>query len=540
MGALITKQMAREAFNKEYPSAQDQPSFDARGAGDSDPVWFTEKEVRIAEFYRVERERAKLLMLTDGTILWADEFEKVKDAAAASGVFVKADRESFRRAVHWCKQTGAEPLSEKKLPGRWIPVIPVYWSRVVVDSQIRIDGVITDARDPQIMINFWETAATETLAMASKAKWVMAEGQDENHQNEWATANISPRAYLTYKPLDVEGKPVGPPQRVQPEPPPAGFIEALFSARQNLSRVMGVFDPAVRGGAQHKSDKTLNAERGQSDMSNYDGYDNLIRSIKHSWRVMLSWIPSIYDTRRVTRIIGEDGKEDIITLNERQQAQTPEGQAIEKVLNDVTVGEYDVVIEAGPGYDTQRKEGMAGVIELMGTPIGEKVAATADDLILRGMDFPGSDLIADRLAAANPLSKIDEQSDVPPQAQMLIKNLQAQLQKAGQMIQGLEMDKKYRLSSEQMKQEGATQRTHMQETVKAHDVEMGAATKQHDTEVRAITSQNVAEIDGLVALLLKHIDTSHLEKEIAARDRQQAVKHAEQVGGGNGIAPSAQ
>jgi hypothetical protein len=114
---------------------------------------------------------------------------------------------------------------------------------------------------------------------------------------------------LRYKPTDVQGKPVPPPQRIQPEPPPAGLIEASFMATQNLSRVMGVFDPAVRGGAQHKSDKTLNAERGQSEMTNFDGYDNLVRSIKHTWRIMLSWFPVVLDTERVQRIIGEDGRE---------------------------------------------------------------------------------------------------------------------------------------------------------------------------------------------------------------------------------------
>ncbi len=36
------------------------------------------------------------------------------------------------------------------------------------------------------------------------------------------------------------------------------------------------------------------------------------------------------------------------------------------------------------------------MMELLGTPLGEKVAMTSDDLVLRSMDFPGADLIADR------------------------------------------------------------------------------------------------------------------------------------------------
>jgi hypothetical protein len=73
------------------------------------------------------------------------------------------------------------------------------------------------------------------------------------------------------------------------------------------------------------------------------------------------------------------------------------------VLNDVTVGTYDVVMDTGPGYDTRRQEGVAAMMELLNTPLGEKVAQSSDDLIVRNMDFPGSDAIADRLAAANTL-----------------------------------------------------------------------------------------------------------------------------------------
>lgn len=527
--SLITKMMAREAYKQEYPGALDQPSFDARGAGDGDPTWFTDKEVRVAEFYYVERERAKLLMLTDGTVLWADEWARVADIAMAAGVAVKADRESFKRAVYWQKQSGSEVLSEKKLPGRWIPVIPVYWSRVVIDGKQRIDGVITDAKDPQIMLNFWQTAATEALALAPKAKWLIADGQDEGHENEFKNANLSPAATLRYKPTDVDGKPVPPPQRIQPEAPPAGMIEATFEARNNLSRVMGVFDPAVRGGAQHKSDRTLNAERSQSDMTNFDGYDNLIRSMKHSYRVMLSWFPAVYDTRRVQRIIGEDGKEEVVTLNDRQQVPGPDGQAIERVLNDVTVGEYDVVMEAGPGYDTQRKEGSAAMIELATTPLGQMVAQSSADLVVRGFDFPGADLIADRLAAANPLSKIDEQSDVPPQAQMMIKQLQQQLQQAGQIIQGLQLEQKYRGGIEQMKQEGATKRTLLQETGSAHDTETRAQSDRAESEGDNQTKLIIEEMKAQTALMLKHMD-----------ERIQVKMAEHKAASGNGAAPSVQ
>lgn len=535
--ALITDVMPREAFKQQFKGAQDH-GFDARGGGDSDPVWFTEKDIRIAEYMYVERKASKLVMLTDGSLVWGDEIPKIQRLLQMAGIGIKGERDSFKRVVKWCKQTGSEILEEKALPGRYIPVVPVYWTDVIIDSERRIQGLVEDAKDPARMINFWQTSITESIALAPKAKWLMAEGQDEGHENEFKNANLSAVPVLRFKQTDVEGRPAAPPQRIQPEPPPSGMIEAAFLANQNLSRVMGVYDPAVRGGAQHKSDKTLNAEAGQSELTNFDGYDNLTRSIKHTWRIMLDYIPVVYDTERVQRIIGDDGKDDLVTLNQRGQKQDDDGQAIETVLNDVTVGTYDVVMETGPGYDTRRQEGVAATMQLMATPVGEKVAQFADDLIVRQMDFYGADAIADRLQAANPLAQIDEKDDVPPKVQMMIKSLQANLQQAGQKIQQMEMERKYRVDVEGMKQEAETKRELMRTTAKSHDSELWAReearqvdsverTRMHDTEVRALSAQNVEEIRGLVKLLVEKIGTAEFNKEVEEEEQELMEKSNE-------------
>ncbi len=519
---LITSLMGKERFKKEYPGAN-VSNFESTNTGNSDPDWVTVHDVRLGEYFKVERQRAKLVMLSNGIPVWEDEAQKLFDNGVLmqQGLTVKGDRESFKRIVKWCKQTGLEVLEERTLPGRWIPVVPVYWSRVKIDGKDVIRGLVYDAMDPQRMVNFWQTSITETLALAPKAKWLMAEGQDEGHENEWKNANMSALARLVYKTTDVAGNQVPPPQRIAPEPPPSGAIEAALLASQNLSRVMGIFDPGVRGGAQHKSDKTLNAEQGQSEMTNFDGYDNLVRSIKHSWRIMLSYFPVVYDQQRAARIIGADGREEIVTLNERQQTQDPVQGAITKVLNDVTVGTYDVVMETGPGYDTQRKEGVAAMMELMATPLGEKVAQIGDDLVVREMDFPGADVLADRLAAANPLSKIDEKSDIPPQAQMVMKQQEATIQQLQQQLQAAGVEIKFGLKKEEMKQTGETQRAHMAAVVKAHDTETWAAQDEKESDKDNQTKIMVEEIKGHIALLLARIDERIAEKTAAKAEKSE-------------------
>lgn len=527
--ALITDLMSKKAFKLAYPSAQDN-GFHDRGTGDSDPDWVTDTDIRIAEYYFIDRTPEKLVMLSDGTVIWASELGRIQRLMKMAGIGIKGERDSFKRVVKWRKQTGYEILKEKEIAGRYIPVVPVYWTNVVIDSRRIRQGLVKDAMDPARMNNFWQSAITESLGQGIKAKYLMPEGGDEGHENEWKNANLANYPTLHYKTTGVDGREIPTPTRIPPEPPPTGMIEAAFMANQNLSRVMGIFDPAVRGGAQHKSDKTLNAEQGQSEMSNFDGYDNLTRSIKHTWRIILGWVPSTLDTQRIQRIIGEDGRDSLVTINEHTKKQDEYGNPIETVLNDVTVGTYDVVMDTGPGYETRRQEGVAATMELMATPIGEKVAMTADDLIVRQMDFPGADEIADRLAAANPLSQIDEKSDIPPQAQMMIKGLQQKLQEATQVIQQLQTEVKYKTNIEAMKQEGATKREHMKATTKAYQIDEENKSIQHSVEVKAMADQNVAEIHALSTLLSKHMDVNQiaaLKKELAEMDVEQDIKHAE-------------
>ena len=136
----------------------------------------------------------------------------------------------------------------------------------------------------------------------------------------------------------------------------------------------------------------------------------------------------------------------------------------------------------------------------------------AGDLIFRNMDFPGAEVIADRMAAANPLAQIEENTDIPPQAQIMIKQLQQKLQQSQQEMQQMGLELKFKHGIEQMKQTGETQRTHMELITKAHDVDTREKTSVHDTNTRAQTAITVEDLKAHTALLLARIDERMADK----------------------------
>ena len=501
---LVTTVVSKAVFRKMYPNAEDTQGFSSRGTGDTESEWVTKEDIRIAEYFYTEREKAMIIQLSDGTTGYSDEMPS-KEALAEAGITVIDKRDTWRKKIKWCKLTAMQILEEGEWAGKFIPIVPVYGQEVRVDDKHKKFGLVRMAKDPQRMYNYWSTALTETVALAPKAKWLLAEGQDEGHENEWAMANIKAMPVLRYKQTDIEGRIAPAPTRLQPEPPPAGVMTALQGMNQDLQAVVGIFDPAqLPQGMQ--SGKSLQGQQAQADMTNFHYYDNLTRSIRHTGRIILDLIPKIYDRQRVMRIIGDDGKPEMVTINEQGQDE----QGVSKVLNDVTVGEYDVVMETGPGYNSKRQEAVDSMMGLLGAD--PTLMQTAGDLIFRNMDFPGAEVIADRLAAANPMAQIDDKSPIPPQVQMQLAQSKQMIQQLQQQIQAEEMDKKYRATVQQQVQEAETEREKMRLQVKREDTQMRTDTTAHDTVIKTQTQLEIEQMKAQLALVLAHLNKTEFNE----------------------------
>jgi hypothetical protein len=521
---LITTMMSKAKFRELYPDCDDGSSFTQRGTGDSQSEWITKEDIRIAEYFYTRREPAKLVKLSDGTQGFMDK--DIKDRMALAGLTVVDERDSYKKVIKWKKLTAIEVIEERDWPGSYIPVVPVYGRHIVIGDKRKKFGMVRHAKDAQRMYNFWQTTVTESVALAPKAKWLMAEGQDEGHETEWAAANIKSFPLLRYKQTDIDGQPAPPPQRLQPEPPPSGVMAASAMINQDIATLMGIFDPSQQLPG-NISGKALNGQQQQVDLTNFDFYDNLTKSIAQTGTIILDLIPKIYDSQRVMRIIGDDGKPDLVNINEPKQ----DAQGVYTIMHDMTVGEYDVVMDTGPGYNSKRQEAVEAMVDML--KVDPALMQQAGDLIFRNMDFPGADIIADRLAAANPMAQIDDKSPVPPQVQMQLKANQAQMQQMQQAIQQMQMMIKTRQDVEQVKQDAETKRILIKETNRAHDIELRneerhkdmelrTSTTAHDTVLKTQTQLEIERMKGEIALMLADLDRRAL-REASAETTERAI-----------------
>lgn len=527
--ALIIEPMKKTEYEALYPG---KIVSDFSGPGMDDLAGSAKKdEVLVAEYFRIQETPAKLLRLSDGRSLFEGDpqlgdAKKFGDSVRDTQVMVIDERQSMKRQVEWYKLSGAsEPLEERKLPGKYIPVLPVYGAELLEAGKVIRYGMVRNLKDPQKMYNFWRTSETEFVALAPKAPWLMAEGQDEGHEDEWNAANVKNYSSLKYVPVTgPDGATLPPPQRQQPQAVPAASVNAAMAASEDLKAVAGMFDPALGAAGQETSGSMVAKRQQQSDLSNFHFYDNLTRTIRGVGIVLLDLIPYYYDTERTIRIIGEDGNPKSTQINAPQQPgeqQEPSAQmqAVQKVLNDLTVGKYDVVMDTGPGYDTKREAGAENMMKLLS--FLPEIGKVAGDMIVRQMDWPGANDLADRLAMANPLAKItdDLPDDMDPKAKQALAQAMGQIQTLQQEIQKLTQEKEAKVFGVQEREQAVTQRelqlTHLREEAETHRLhvrEVGEDERAHlkahteltNTGMKNDTSLHETLIDATTNLQIAH------------------------------------
>jgi hypothetical protein len=465
---FITEDLTKSEYARLFPDAMPISSIQQQGIGDENlSNWLNEDVVRIAEYFYIEYEPAKLNLYPDNRTA----FEGSREDAMfkASGLAPLKSRQVDRKRVKWCKTNGYEMLEENDWAGQWIPVIRVVGNEFEVDGRLFVSGLVRNAKDAQRMYNYWVSAETEMLALAPKAPFIGYGGQFEGYEQQWKTANVNNWPYLEVNPdvTDGAGAVLPLPQRSPPPMAQVGLIQAKAGASDDIKSTTGQYDSSLGATSNERSGRAILAREKQGDTGTYHYVDNLARAIRYTTRQIVDMIPKIYDTQRIARIIGIDGETGMAKIDPTQQEPVkkivnPEnpGIVIEKIYNP-GVGKYDVCVTTGPSYMTKRQEALDSMSQLLqGNPA---LWAVAGDLFIKNMDWPGAQEMSKRFAKTiDP--KLLETDDKSPALQAAEQQMQA-------MGQEMEMMHKMLQNVHQSVEMQDLERKNFEATIKAFDAE---------------------------------------------------------------------
>lgn len=442
--AHIFEEMSKDEFMRAYPNAELSKMESWTSTGDSEE-WYTKDTVRVAEYFYKHYEDTTLYLLADGSSVYKEDF--------VEGMNAIDERPTQKCTVKWIKHNGSEVLEETEWLGKWIPIIPVYGDRINVNGKVILEGIVRNAKDSLRMVNYYTSNEAEAIALAPKAPFIISEGQVEGYEKFWKQANRTSLAYLTYKSENVNGVLAPPPTRNNFEPAVQAITSAKMQASDDIKAVTGIYDSSLGARSNETSGVAIRGRQAQAQTSNFHFIDNLTRSIKHAGRILIDLIPKVYKGPQAVRILGEDGEQEIVTINAMFNRNG------KPVYYDLGVGTYDVVVETGPSYATKRQEAAQFLMDFAKTVPAQ--ASLVTDLILKNMDVPGASEMAERIKKTLPPNLLDDkgQADIPPQAQammqqqdQMIQQQQAQLAQANELLKNktLELESKKQIEVEKL------------------------------------------------------------------------------------------
>lgn len=408
--------MSRAAFEKKWPNVS-PASFDDEHWGHNN-TWCTDDYVRVAEYWVKKPTKKTLALGLDGSI--ADLTDA--DASVIAYHKSKGARIEKRDSTKVCRyliSASAVLEGPEDWPGRFIPIVPVIGEEIRIGRKLIRKGIVRDAKDPQRMSNFFHSAHTETVALQPKAPFMVTEHNVSKYQTLWESANTKNLPYLVYEP-DTKNSGAAP-QRIQPPVSSQGILDGLTMAGEDLKAVIGIYDAGLGNKSNETSGKAILARQREGDVGSYVFVDNFARAVRHTGNIIVDMIRYIYDTERTIRIMGEDGKVDILEVNKTMGIDPASGETVYN--HDMTVGSYDVVAQIGPSYSTKREEAKEGMVEFIRA--APEAGALILDLLAKAQDWPMADDIAKRFRANLPpailkMEELEKQGASPEQIQQVM------------------------------------------------------------------------------------------------------------------------
>ena len=493
----------RERFNHEPPGG----GATFRGTGNAPPNWYPKGKVWITEYF-------------DVTVSYREVQRR------------DGSRERIpQRHVTWYLLNAQEILDRRALPGPYLPIVPVIGERTIIDGEVDLKGIVRHAKDPQRMIDYHRSGATELLALGSKNAPVVDPESIAPFLNIWNTRNRRRWSFLPA--LSVN-------PRTGQSFPLAHMLMNDFTALQGYSLLAQQFENDLRAATgffevqsderrPEQSGKAINSRFAQAELNNSHYGQHLGLGLRLTGLILNSWIPVYYDTPRQLEIVGRDDKPRSIVVHagmtDQLQPQLLQGlRDPKKDVIDLSVGRYD--IEVKPGSSQTQREATREALDGAFRAMPEVMLPLAGDLYFESFDDPVGQQIADRLRKRDPQLAEDQsgQQPIPPQ-------VKAQMEQLGQQHAALtEIVNRQReeLETNQQKIQAETQLKQQELTIKREQFQQEMDLELEKARIKATTDLQIAELQLDVKQRIAGLEAKiEQEKQVQQLAAQREMHEAE-------------
>lgn len=268
--------------------------------------------------------------------------------------------------IRWCVTADTEVLFDDWSPYEHFTVVPYfpYFRRG------KTMGLVEHLISPQEMLNKISSQEIHVVNSSANGGWKVRKGSLQNMDID----ELEKRGAETGLVLELNDPEDA--KKIQPNQIPTGLDRLTYKMQEYVKAVSGVSDSMRGFDREDVAARAIEAKRQAGSMSLTKPMDNLVRTRYLLARNILCLIQAHYTEERMLRITEErpGAKEEMYPINQVQQ----DGS----VLNDLTVGTYDVVVSStlvrDSYMDSQFEEAKA--LKELGLPIPDHILIAASHL----------------------------------------------------------------------------------------------------------------------------------------------------------------
>lgn len=256
-------------------------------------------------------------------------------------------------------------------------------------------GIVRDMISPQEQLNKVESQELHVINTTANSGWIYEDGSILNMEDEEIEQNGAETGLV----LKVRKGAGFPPQKIQPNQIPAGLAHKAAKNVDYLRFISMVNDAMLGFSGPEVSGVALDAKKESGITAFVPAFQNLKRTRNIIAKRILWLIQNFYTQPRMVRITDYAAPErpDVdVAVN------VPD--ATGNILNNVTVGRYDVVVSSAPARDTHEDGQFAQMMEMRNAGV-----MVPDDEVVRRSDLSEKFPLAERIAQLQGTAQPSEQ-----------------------------------------------------------------------------------------------------------------------------------
>lgn len=246
--------------------------------------------------------------------------------------------QKLARRIRWTVSADNVILHDDWSPYKHFTIVP-YFPYFRRGNTI---GLVENLIDPQELLNKSESQNLHIINTSANSGWKVKTGALTNMSIE----ELEERGAETGLVMEVNGDPEKDVVKIMPNSVPTGHDRLSYKAEEHIKGISGVPDSAQGMDRADVAAKAIQQKKISSKTNLVKPMDSLVRTDFLIARNTLDLVQEFYSEERIMTITKDSitGETEDFTINQM----TDEGE----VLNDLTVGEYGIVVSSQPQRET--------------------------------------------------------------------------------------------------------------------------------------------------------------------------------------------